>query len=217
MDEPGLPNRIRRILGSDGTWVVPVLALLGVAATFVSFGWLGGLLFVIVVLFLLLIVFARAALQVQTASEPSGHRPEAAKRHAEEDDSARDGLPSSALEVEAERSSAASEAIDGQAEEDEESALQRGLDAAFEGDVEAAREALDEWIAEEDESAEVLNRTALKELLLVRAGDDGALERLRRLADENDRHAEVQRTFANALAAQGALQALRDERGGGRV
>ncbi len=203
MGESGSLRRLRTIFGSDGPWLLIVLSIVGVIGSFAAFGWVGLAVLIVLILVLLVIVFAKAALRPRAESKEQSPMAPPPEEVGIETSLTNSGGSSSDRPPPPGEGPTSVEDTDSSDDSHESSAFHRGVKGLIEHDFEQAATALDEWIAEASDPMERLERQGIKFSALVRAGDSGAMARLRDLADDNTRNANLQAMYLRTLAENG--------------
>lgn len=201
-------GHVSAVLRSQAGWMTPAFGVGAAITTYLALGWWGvlGLLFTLMAIGL---VAQQRHISATAAPPPPPPLPnvDSPTDDQQRDMASRDeGLPS-------EVAAATTEAAQGDEPPDEPETDSFGdigfassLAAAMDRDVKNTRELSDAWIAETQEEEERYERRVLKELLLVRAGDATALERLTAYADESPQNVWTQERLAQAFRVSGSVR-----------
>lgn len=205
---------VKGVIRSQATWIVAAIGVAASVMTFLAFGeW--GLLWLLIALLLIALIAqhryirSHIAARQPTTSETSEYKSAALEAH-EVQLSGSDAKAAESYGEEPQRDQDDSSVPD---TEDQElnAAFSQAVDAAAARDVIATRVHIDTWIEQAGDEEQRYRRRVFREMLLERAGDDGALERLRQLANDRPGDDWTQARFAQALQSSGALTRAAEE------
>ena len=178
-----------------GPFAIPLLGVMASVATFIIWGLVPSLVILCILLALAVLVVASVAGESRTA--PDVTDPGEAIETTTESVMVEVSIPPSPSETVGERSGDSPEIEESATQPSKSEPFSQAIAAAFEGDAKTTAERMDEYIATRVGDDIEFSR-AIKEQLLVKAGDGSALGRLRVLASSSAR-VDVLVAFADSL------------------
>lgn len=200
-------GHVSAVLKSQAGLIIPAFGVGAAITTYLALGWWG----VLALLFTLMAIglVAQQRHISATAALPPPPLPNVDSPTDEQKGdtaSGDEGMPSEVAAATAEPASADESHDEPDTDSNGDIGFATSLAAAMDRDVKKTRELSDAWIAETQEEEQQYRRRVLKELLLVRAGDATALERLTSYADEAPQNVWTQGRLAQAFAISGSVR-----------